>query len=489
MVSSNDSFAIRAEAVSKSFGGVHALQDVSLEVAWGETVAVLGPNGAGKSTFLSLISGAQVPTSGQLNVAGIDMLSKGKKSMAREHVAIAHQIPKPFRKLTVRQNLEVASQVVKGAHRRHEIVEKALAVSGLEEKAHRQAGALGLLDLKRLELARCLALEPKILLLDEVAAGLNGTDLDFLISLLKDLKKEVPTMVFVEHVQDVVNQVAERVFVLEWGRKIAEGTPEEIRKDENVIRSYLGEDTGLLPKIDTGERGGETLLHVEGLSARYGAVEALNNVSFDVNAGEILAVLGANGAGKSTLAKVLIGSVPAHQGSISMAGHDVTKLSAHRRVPHGIAISPEGRKLFPELTVLENLTVAPHIKNKTALLDQVFGIFPKLSILATRKAGVLSGGEQQMVAIGRALMTEPKLVILDEASLGLAPVVIDGLYKAIGKIRDAGTAVLLIEQSTERALAIADRAMLLRLGQQVFIGSPAQVSAGEIENAYLGATL
>lgn len=481
--------AITAEAVSKSFGGVHALQDVSLHVAWGETVAVLGPNGAGKSTFLSLISGAQVPSSGSLVVSGVDMAKKGKRSMARERVAIAHQIPKPFRKLSVRQNLEVAAQVVKGAHRRRELVEKALEISGLSTKAHREAGKIGLLDLKRLELARCLALEPKILLLDEVAAGLNGSDLEFLIALLKDLKKEVPSLVFVEHVQDVVNQVADRVYVLEWGRKIAEGTPDEIRKDENVIRSYLGEDTGLLPKIDTGERSGKTLLHVENLSARYGAVEALNGVTFDVNQGEILAVLGANGAGKSTLAKALIGSIPTSQGSISLAGEDLTKLSAHRRVPHGIAISPEGRKLFPELTVLENLTIAPQVKNKTALLEQVFGIFPKLAILENRKAGVLSGGEQQMVAIGRALMTEPKLVILDEASLGLAPVVIDGLYEAIGKIRDAGTAVLLIEQSTERALAIADRAMLLRLGQQVFIGSPAQVSAGEIENAYLGATL
>lgn len=489
MAATPESYAIRAEAVSKSFGGVHALQDVSLEVAWGETVAVLGPNGAGKSTFLSLISGAQTPTSGVLEVAGVDMLSKGNISMARQHVAIAHQIPKPFRKLTVRQNLEVASQVVKGAHRRHEIVDKALEISGLADKSHRLAGQVGLLDLKRLELARCLALEPKILLLDEVAAGLNGSDLEFLISLLQELKKEVPTMLFVEHVQDVVNEVAERVYVLEWGRKIAEGTPEEIRKDENVIRSYLGEDTGLLPRIDVGGRAGDTLLRVENLSARYGAVQALTDLTFDVNAGEILAVLGANGAGKSTLAKSLIGSVAPSAGRISLDGQDVTSLSAHRRVPHGIAISPEGRKLFPELSVLENLTIAPHIKNKTAQLDQVFGIFPKLSILASRPAGVLSGGEQQMVAIGRALMTEPKLVILDEASLGLAPVVIDGLYEAIGKIRDAGTAVLLIEQSTERALAIADRAMLLRLGQQVFIGSPAQVSAGEIENAYLGATL
>lgn len=482
-------WAVHAEEVSKSFGGVHALSEVSMQIGWGETVAILGPNGAGKSTFLSLISGAQSASSGQLEVAGIDMAKKGKRSMAREQVAIAHQIPKPFRKMTVRQNLEVAAQVLRGRHHRQMAVDKALEVSGLAARASRLAGKLGLLDLKRLELARCLALEPRILLLDEVAAGLNGSDLDFLIDLLQDLKQEVPTLVFVEHVQDVVNKVADRVYVLEWGRRIAEGTPEEIRTNEHVIRSYLGEDTGLLPRIDTGERAGRTLLHVEGLSAQYGAVQALSNLTFDVNEGEILAVLGANGAGKSTLAKTLIGSAPASSGTIQLDGVDLTRLSAHRRVPVGLAISPEGRKLFPELTVLENLTIAPHIKNKTALLEKVYEIFPKLSILASRKAGVLSGGEQQMVAIGRALMTEPKLLIMDEASLGLAPVVIDGLYEAVGTIRDSGTAVLLIEQSTERALAIADRAMLLRLGQQVFIGSPAQVSAEEIENAYLGALL
>jgi branched-chain amino acid transport system ATP-binding protein len=485
----NSDAAIVAENLSKRFGGVDALTDVSLKVQWGETVAVLGPNGAGKSTFLSLVSGAQTPTSGKLEVTGIDMMTRKNVSMARNGVAQAHQIPKPFRKLTVEQNIQVAAQVLSGIQQRKASVAHALELSGLGNKAHRLAGKLGLLDLKRLELARCLALEPKILLLDEVAAGLNGTDLDFLIDLLKDLKTQVPAMLFVEHVQDVVKEVAERVYVLEWGRKIAEGSPEEIRKDERVIRSYLGEDTGLLPKIEAEDKRGDVLLRVEGLSARYGAVTALTDVSFEIRQAEILAVLGANGSGKSTLARTLMGAMPASSGRIELDGHDVTKLSPHRRISLGIAISPEGRKLFPDHSVLENLTIGPKRAQREALLEQVYEIFPKLSTLAARKAGVLSGGEQQMVAIGRALMTQPKLMILDEASLGLAPVVIDDLYEAIERIRENGTSVLLIEQSTERALAIADRALLLRLGSQAFIGSPSQVSAGEIENAYLGAVL
>lgn len=477
---------IRASGLTMAFGGVTAVSGVELEVRRGEVVGIMGPNGAGKSTLLSMLCGARRPTSGTLEVCGLDMTRAARVDAARRGIGLAHQIPKPFRKLTVRQNLEVAAQVVQRSHRA-QVVRDALALSGMSAKAEVPAGNLGLLELKRLELARVLALDPQLVLLDEVAAGLTGKDLEDLIELIAAIRESGRTILIVEHVQDVLHRLAERVVVLEWGEKLLEGTPQQVSADPRVIQIYIGE-----PREREAEaraavtRTGAPLLELESVSAGYGAVRVLPAVSFSVHPGEVVAVLGANGAGKSTLARAIQGTIAARSGRIRFAGRDVTRVSPHRRVRAGMSLVPEGRRLFGAMSVRENLELGLRHSRDTGPLDRVYELFPRLVDLAGRQAGTLSGGEQQMVAIGRALASEPRLVVFDELSLGLAPVIVDRMLTAVEQIAAWGTAVVLIEQNVHQALELSDRAVLLKRGEIVFDGTPDDLGDAEFQEAYLG---
>lgn len=477
---------VAAQNLVVAFGGVRALDGVNLTVHEGEAVAVVGPNGAGKSTLLSALSGARKPTSGSLVVAGQDMTSRTQGyRMARAGVGLAHQVPKPFAKLTVHQNIEAAAQVLPGRERRPAAAE-AMQFAGLQDMSARPAGTLGLLDLKRLELARALALKPSLLLLDEVAAGLNGSDLDELISLLQRARAFIPTLILVEHVQDVVHEIAERALVLEWGRLIAEGTPGEVSRDPKVIASYLGTTTDQAPIERRAPAEGHPVLEVSDVSVRYGHVAALRGVSLDVRPGEIVGVIGANGAGKSSLAKAVIGAVPAVTGRVAVAGHDVTSARGPARVAAGVAICPEGRRLFSALTVEENLELGLRSNRDRSQLEAAYEMFPKLGSLRHRTAGSLSGGEQQMVAIGRAIASNPRVIVMDEVSLGLAPVIVDRLYEAILSVQAWGMSVLLVEQSIHRTRQVSNRVLLLEQGRVVYWGAPDALGDDVLHQAYLG---
>ncbi|WP_448809759.1 ATP-binding cassette domain-containing protein [Agromyces bauzanensis] len=477
---------IEAAGLSRSFGGVTAVNGVDLEVRRGEVVGIMGPNGAGKSTLLSLLAGVRRPSSGELTVCGKDMTRAARTDAARLGVGLAHQIPKPFRKLTVRQNIQVASQVVP-RRRRADVVRDALELSGMSSKADTLAGQLGLLDLKRLELARVLALDPKVVLLDEVAAGLTGSDLDELIELVAAVHASGRTIVVVEHVQEVLHRLATRVVVLEWGEKLCEGTPQEVSSDPRVVEIYLGQprEASVVQRPERTDAA-EPLLEVSGIAARYGPIRVLSDVSFSLYPGEVLAVLGANGAGKTTLARTVQGTIPARSGSVRLAGQDITTLSPHRRLRAGIALVPEGRRLFGSMTVRENLELGLRSARDTSPLDRVYELFPRLREFADREAGNLSGGEQQMVAIGRAMASEPRVILFDELSLGLAPVIVDRMLSAVEQIASWGTAVVLIEQNVHRALELSDRVLLLRRGEVVFSGRPSEFSEDEFQRAYLG---
>ena len=231
----------------------------------------------------------------------------------------------------------------------------------------------------------------------------------------------------------------------------------------------------------------DPLLEVDGLSAGYGAFQALFGVDLTVAEGETVAVIGANGAGKTTLLRTLAGLVPATGGSVHFAGRDLLGIPAHRRVAAGIALVPEGRRLFPSLTVEENLRVGGHGGRPGPWdVGRVLGVLPVIEPLLPRPAGVLSGGESQAVAIGRALMSNPRLMLLDEASLGLAPVVVRGLYEALPDIIGSGTTVLIVEQDISQALAVADRVVCLLEGRVSLAGTPGTVARDDITAAYFG---
>jgi len=233
------------------------------------------------------------------------------------------------------------------------------------------------------------------------------------------------------------------------------------------------------------------VLKLEGVSASYGSVPAINNVSIEIGEGEAVGLLGANGAGKSTTLRVVSGLVKPRSGTIRFAGTDLASLPPHRIPELGIAHVPEGRQVFPEMTVHENLEIGAYVPKAKAersrTLDLVYNIFPRLAERRSQLAGTMSGGEQQMLAVGRGLMLKPKLLMLDEPSLGLAPVMTDVTFEKIGEIHKMGTAILLVKQNVSRALSLVQRAYVLESGNIIMHDSSAALADNkQVQAAYLG---
>jgi branched-chain amino acid transport system ATP-binding protein len=232
------------------------------------------------------------------------------------------------------------------------------------------------------------------------------------------------------------------------------------------------------------------LLEVSGLHAHYGAIEALKGVSLTVEEGEVVTLIGANGAGKSTTLRCVSGLTAASGGTVSFAGEDITRLPADEIVTRGIALSPEGRRCFPRMSVRENLELGAYRRRGAGIaadMERVFLLFPRLKERENQKAGTMSGGEQQMLAIGRAMMASPKLLLLDEPSLGIAPILVDRIYQTIGEIHALGMAILLVEQNANRALDAASRGYVLETGRVVLTDDTSSLQLDpKVQEAYLG---
>ncbi len=235
----------------------------------------------------------------------------------------------------------------------------------------------------------------------------------------------------------------------------------------------------------------ETILKVSGVSAHYGSINAVKDASLEVNQGEVVTVIGANGAGKSTLMKCIVGVMPKSGGTVEYMGQDITKTPSDKIVRMGIAMVPEGRQIFSELSVLENLKMGAYTRTKkedlAADYDLVFGIFPRLKERAGQKGGSLSGGEQQMLAVSRALMSRPKLLLIDELSMGLAPVLVESLFDALMDINKKGTTIVLVEQDANMALKFSNRAYVIENGTVALSGKSSDLMADDrVRELYLG---
>ena len=233
------------------------------------------------------------------------------------------------------------------------------------------------------------------------------------------------------------------------------------------------------------------MLTLDNVSVNYGAIEALTGISMHVETGEVVTLIGANGAGKTTTLRTITGLLQPREGKITFEGEDIGGRPTHRLVAKGISMSPEGRGVFANLSVRENLQMGAYLKNdKRAIaadMERAFQMFPRLKEREAQKAGTLSGGEQQMLAIGRALMSQPRLLLLDEPSLGLAPLVVHTIFEAIDEIKSKGTTILLVEQNAHAALKHSDRAYVLETGRIVMEGSSKELAADpRIKEAYLG---
>ncbi len=232
------------------------------------------------------------------------------------------------------------------------------------------------------------------------------------------------------------------------------------------------------------------LLEVTDIRTHYGSIEALKGISLTVEEGEVVTLIGSNGAGKSTTLRSISGLTPASSGRISFGGQDITRVAAHEIVSYGIALAPEGRHCFPRMTVRENLDLGAHHRRGAEVaddLERVYGLFPRLREREKQKAGTMSGGEQQMLAIGRALMARPRLLMLDEPSMGIAPILVQRIYETIAEINRAGLTILLVEQNANYALEVSARGYVLETGRVVLANSSAQLRDDpEVQRAYLG---
>jgi branched-chain amino acid transport system ATP-binding protein len=481
--------------VTKLFGALAAVEDVSFSVEEGEVLGIMGPNGAGKSTLMNLIMGVYPMSQGEIRfdeqtISGMDTSAISKMGIGR-----TYQIPQPFTSMTVLENLLVGEMYGHGQRSMGSAKADAIALLervSLSQFADVPASRLGLLNLKRLELARALSLKPRLLLLDEIFGGLVDSEIETLQQLITALKAERQTMLIIEHVLGVLFNQADRIIVLNFGRKIADDTPEKISEDKRVIEVYLGEERGkFTPKPPQEHSTKSPLLSVSGISAAYGGFQALFDLSLDIYPGEIVALIGVNGSGKTTLIRAITRQLSLLSGDITYKGQSIRKKAMHEISGLGIAQAIEGRKIFPQMTVRENLEMGaypPRSRNKRhETIERIFELFPRLLEREHQLGQTLSGGEQQMLALGRALMALPELLILDEVSLGLAPLIIDDLYEAIRDINDGGTTILLVEQSVHRSLEIANRAYIIEHGRIALSGTAFELANDpEVQRAYFG---
>ena len=487
------------ENLSISFGGVRAVQDVSFTAEPDAVTSVIGPNGAGKTSALNLLCGFYRPKSGTVRLGDRDITGMSSHELARIGVARTFQTTQLFGSLSIIENVLLAETagrlggIVSALHNdgKDGFARSLLRFAGVDGDLDRQADSLPHGEKRLVEIARALALRPKVLLLDEPAAGLSKGDKQRLTLLLRRIAELGIAVIIVEHDMPMIMSLSDLIVVLDGGKRIAVGDAAAIRNDPLVRKAYLGD-------APSGERGRAprpakqgTALEVRGLDSFYGLSRALAGIDLTVAPGEAVAVLGANGAGKTTLMRSIAGLEPPRStGEIRLSDARIDKMPAHIRARAGVVLVPEGRQVFPELTVRQNLQLGAYARKNIDLdaeIDAMFARFPRLKERIDHRAGLLSGGEQQMLAVARGLLTAPKVFMLDEPSLGLAPLVVDELFASFERLRVEGMTLIVVDQMAGQALALADRAYLLETGAILKSGA-AEIIAEDpsLEAAYLG---
>ena len=417
--------------------------------------------------------------------------------MARAGIARTYQTTKLFGSMSVLDNVLIALRAAcSGCARAFRdcggwrTAEALLSFVGYRGALAVPAGDLPHVDRRLVEIARALAMRPRVLLLDEPAAGLMRADKDALSKLLRRIADLGIAVILVEHDMMLVMGISDHVVVLDAGVPIAAGPPSAVRHHAAVIKAYLGGEVAARPRAKAWQGSRDPVLAALRLTAGYGAAPVLRGIAFEVRPGETVAMIGANGAGKSTTLRAISGLLRPVGGDILLDDRNIARLEAHRIAARGLALVPEGRQVFPELNVYDNLALGAHARGRTAIaadIEKLLDRFPRLRERLNSRAGLLSGGEQQMLAIARGLMARPRILLLDEPSLGLAPAIINELFDILAELRDEGVTILLVDQMAALALTIADRAYVLESGEIVRSGAGAElVDDPELVAAYLG---
>lgn len=495
---------LEIDNVSKRFGSIVTQDNISLKVSRTGLHSLIGPNGAGKTTLFNLLTGLHNINSGNILFEGKRIQHLLPYKRARLGMSRSFQILSIFPNLTAFENIRIAVQAARkqwGGYWRdayadadaNERVWSLLDAVGLADRAGEICASLAHGEKRLLEIAMSLATDAKLLLLDEPLAGLAESDRKVVGELIQRLARS-HAVLLIEHDIDRVLSLSDRITVLHQGRLIADGKPAEVVGHPEVIAAYLGTAHGRAapaprsadPFNASNTGTAAVLLQVEGIKAGYGGSTVLDGIDFVVWPGEVVALLGRNGVGKTTLLRAITGSLPLATGQIAFGGEPIGGLRPDEINRRGISLVPEGRRLFPNLTVEENLKIAA--RRGGASQEEICDLFPKLRGLMRQRAENLSGGERQMVAISRALMVPSKLILLDEPFEGLAPAVVQEVREAVAKLTTRASLVI-VEHHAESVLTMASRAYVLVNGKVAFSGNAATLAVDvALQERLLGIT-
>ncbi|QLP96709.1 MAG: ATP-binding cassette domain-containing protein [Rhodoblastus sp.] len=486
--------ALDVVGLAKSFGGVQAVRGVSFQVRDRTLHALIGPNGAGKTTAFNLISGMFPPNAGAVRLDGLDVAGLSPEAVTQAGLGRSFQITNLFPSLSVAENVRLAAQA---RHpRRFSLWRRADALAGLREETAQllrwtglagvetaEAGSLSYGGQRLLDMGLSLATRPRILLLDEPLAGLAAAERGRVGDLVKAISREIPVLL-VEHDIDRVFQLADHVTVMNDGQVLVDGTVEDARSSPKVQEVYLGSGHAAIARRERASAAqDETLLSLKDVHTFYGKSHILDGVSFELRRNEVVALLGRNGAGKSTLLKTIIGLAPPREGDIALAGGSLAGLSSAQIARRGVGYVPQGRAMFAGMSVRDNLALGAHSRRSGAgrrwEIDRIVEIFPRLGQRMDTAADYLSGGEQQMVAVARALAGDTLVLLLDEPFEGLSPAMTEELFEAFHRLR-RDLAIVIVEHNLDLALALSDRTVALERGRVTHSG-PSQALRDDLD--------
>jgi ABC-type branched-subunit amino acid transport system ATPase component/ABC-type branched-subunit amino acid transport system permease subunit len=470
--------------ISKSYGGIQAVRDASFAVRDRSLHALIGPNGAGKTSAFNLISGMFAPDSGTVALAGRDIAGQPPEAAATSGIGRSFQITNLFPQLSVQENVRLAAQArdarrfdpwspARALDRVNRETAEILRTMGLAGVELASAASLSYGGQRLLDMSLALAGRPRILLLDEPLAGLAAAERDRVGRLIKTISADIPVLL-VEHDIDRVFELADAVTVMNEGEVLVDGSVEDARSSSRVQQVYIGSGAkALADKARPSAARESVLLRLEDVNAFYGKSHILRDVSFEVHDKEIVALLGRNGAGKSTLLKAIVGILAPASGRLTLGGGTLAQLPAAAITRRGVSYVPQGRGLFAGMSVADNMELGRLKRRNGAGVhwddEKIFSVFPRIRERWRTPADYLSGGEQQMVAVARALSGDTRVLLLDEPFEGLAPAVIEELFEAFDRLRQE-VAIVIVDHHLDLALALSDRTVALERGQVVHVG-------------------